>query len=105
VTLLNLYRALAYVTGVVLAFGVLVVIPLQLLGHPVLEAPVFIAHGWLYMAYVVVTLVLSTRSRWSIAMTIIVAAAGTIPFAVFFAEHKVVALANEKAAARERTAA
>ena len=60
-----------------------------------------IAHGWLYMIYVLVTLLLSLRQRWSITMTVLVALAGTIPFAVFFAEHRVVAMANAKAAAPE----
>ena len=98
--LLLLYRVLAYVTGVLLIVLVFVAVPVKYLGHnDVLVAIIGFAHGWLYMIYVLVTLLLSLRQRWSILMTILVAAAGTIPFAAFFAEHKVMELANAKAAA------
>ena len=107
--LLLLYRTLAYVTGVlliILTCGV----PLKYLATDesgpqhageLITSVVGFAHGWLYMVYVVVTLLLSLRQRWSIAMTILVALAGTVPFAVFFAEHRVMELANAKAAAPE----
>lgn len=107
--LLLTYRVLAYVTGVLL-IGLTVGVVLKYLladGSGPQEAGDWIAHivgfahGWLYMVYVLVTLLLSLRQRWSIAMTVLVALSGTIPFAVFFAEHRVVALADAKAAAPE----
>ena len=100
--LLLLYRTLAYVTGVLLIVLVFVGLPLKYIGDKdVVVSVVGFAHGWLYMVYVLVTLLLSLRQRWSILMTVLVALAGTIPFAAFFAEHKVVARANAKAAAPE----
>ena len=48
------------------------------------------AHGWLYMAYVVVTLWLGYIRRWPLLKMALVCIAGTIPFAVFFAERRVV---------------
>lgn len=109
VKLLLAYRVLAYVTGVLLIV-LTVGMPLkylatdgtdpQSLGDWITHVIGF-AHGWLYMVYVLVTLLLSLKARWSITMTVLVALAGTIPFAVFFAEHKVIAVANAKAAAPE----
>jgi integral membrane protein len=110
VNLLLAYRVLAYVTGVLLVV-LTVGVPLKYLttdasgpqqaGEWITHVVGF-AHGWLYMIYVLVTLFLSLRQRWSILMTVLVALAGTIPFAVFFAEHRVMELANAKAAARLR---
>ncbi len=111
--LLLAYRVLAYVTGVLLVV-LTIGVPLKYLttdgsdpqatGDWITHVVGF-AHGWLYMVYVVVTLLLSLRQKWSIPMTVLVALAGTIPFAAFFAEHKVMALANAKAAAPEGAAA
>lgn len=108
--LLLLYRVLAYVTGVLLVVLVFVGVPMKYLAEDgtgmqhfgeTVTAVVGFAHGWLYMVYVIVTLLLSLRQRWSILMTVLVALAGTIPLAAFFAEHKVVDVANAKAAAPE----
>jgi integral membrane protein len=117
VKLLLAYRVLAYVTGVLLIvltvalplkYGMSDGTDLQVLGDDITHY-VGIAHGWLYMIYVIVTLFLSLRQKWSIRMTILVALAGTVPFAVFFAEHRVMArvheLENAKAAAPEGAAA
>ena len=107
--LLIAYRTLAYVTGVLLIVLTVGVLLKYLLGEGTAaqEAGDWITHvvgfmhGWLYMVYVIVTLLLSLRQRWSIPMTVLVALAGTVPFAAFFAEHRVVAVANAKAAAPE----
>ena len=97
--LLTLYRVLAFTTGVLLIILVFVGIPLKYWGgQGIVVSVVGFAHGWLYMVYVLVTLLLSLKQRWSIPMTVLVALAGTIPFAAFFAEHRVMQLANAKAA-------
>ena len=106
--LLLAYRALAYITGVLLVLLVCVGVPLKYLAADGSGAQVFgddithlvgIAHGWLYMIYVIVSLLLSLRERWSIKMTVLVALAGTIPFASFVAENRVMARIKQKAAA------
>ena len=107
--LLLAHRALAYITGtllVVLTFGVILKYLTsdgsgsQKLGENITSVVGFM-HGWLFMIYVLLTLLLSLKQRWSIPMTVLVAIAGTVPFAVFFTEHRVVAMANAKAAAPE----
>lgn len=90
--LLQLYRVLAIVTGIGLVVLTFVGIPLQVFEHDeVVVQYVGIAHGWLYMAYVVVTLLLAYARRWKPLKAVLVIAAGTVPLAAFFAEHKVVA--------------
>ncbi len=53
-------------------------------------------HGFLYMVYIVVTLLLAERCRWKPLDALVVLAAGTIPFASFFAERRVTARVHEE---------
>jgi integral membrane protein len=84
------YRALAYITGVALVVLVFVGIPLRLGGHHQVVAVVGVLHGYLFPVYVLFTLDLSRRARWSFKRTALIALAGTVPFASFFAERNVV---------------
>lgn len=89
---LQIYRVLAYVTGVLLVLLLFVAMPLKYAAdRPGAVAVLGVAHGWIYMGYVIATFTLAYRSRWSAKKTLLVAAAGTIPFASFVAERRVVA--------------
>lgn len=88
--LLLIYRVLAFVTAIGLLILTFVGIPLQVFSHrDGVVLYVGTAHGWLYMAYVVVTLLLAYSRRWHLLKAVLVLLAGTVPFAAFFAEHKV----------------
>jgi integral membrane protein len=92
---------MAWVTGVLLLILVFVAVPLQIFGNDDrLVGIVGMAHGYLYMVYVVTALVLAYQARWRPGWTLLVLLAGTVPFASFVAERKVVA-----AVRRERTPA
>lgn len=86
---LTRYRVMAWIVGVML----LVLVAGMLLRYvfKVIDttAPVAIAHGWLYMIYVIVALDLCLRLRWPVLRMAFVVLAGTIPFVSFVAEHKV----------------
>lgn len=91
------YRVLALVVGVLLAFCSFVALPLryipaegsdlQQLGETL--SILWVAHGWVFMAYFVVTFLLARRLRWSIMFTILNLAAGLIPLLIFWVEHQV----------------
>ena len=86
------YRVLAYVVGVGLIILVLVGVPLKYLADsPGVVAVVGPLHGFLYMVYLVATVNLAFRARWSPVKTVLVMLAGTIPFVSFVAERKVTA--------------
>ncbi len=95
--LFQTYRVLAFIVGVLLAFCSFVALPLryipadgtdlQRLGETL--SVLWVAHGWAFMAYVVVTFLLSRRLRWSIGFTVLNLAAGLIPLLIFWVEHKV----------------
>ena len=49
-----------------------------------------IAHGFIYMAFVLVALILANESRWSLPFTVVTLLCGTIPFASFWAEARAI---------------
>ncbi len=91
------YRVMANVVGVLLIILILVGVPLKYLatdggGAQVLGENITtylgVAHGWLYMIFLVTAAMLARRARWSIAFTITTLLAGTIPVVSFWAEHR-----------------
>ena len=90
------YRVAAWVTGTGLVILVFIAMPLKyFFGQPLLVSIVGMAHGFLYMAYIVITLLLAERCRWRPVDALIILACGTIPLASFFAERRVTARVRE----------
>lgn len=96
--LFGIYRVLAIVVGVLLTILVFVGLPLKYLTTDgtslqqtgdTITTVVGIAHGWLYMAYVIVAFLLARRARWSLPFTLLALAAGLIPILIFWVEHRV----------------
>lgn len=95
--LFNAYRVLAFVVGVLLAFCALVAMPLKYLATEGSSLQQFgesasilwVAHGWVFMIYVVVAFFLSRKAGWSPGFTVVALAAGLIPLLIFWVEHKV----------------
>ena len=93
------YRFMAFATGVVLVSGCIALI-LQGAGVDHMKgvnAVLWIGHGWFYIAYVIVTFLLGVKLGWPLARMALVALAGTIPTASFFAEHFVTRAARAAA--------
>ncbi len=89
------YRILAYVTAVLLIPLVFVATPLDLWGGVKGPATVLgIAHGYLYMVYVVFAFEIAIKLRLPLLRMILVVLAGTIPFGAFFAERYVTRVWN-----------
>jgi integral membrane protein len=84
------YRVLAYVTAVLLLPLVFVATPLDLWSTVKWPATVLgIAHGWLYMLYVVFAFEIAVKLKLPLSRMLLVVLAGTIPFGAFFAERYV----------------
>ena len=89
-TALLAYRIAAWVTGIGLLVLVVVAMPLKyVFGQPELVAVVGVAHGFLYMIYIVCTLLLAERCRWKPLDALLILVAGTVPVASFVAERRV----------------
>ena len=94
--LFNAYRVLAIVVGVLLAFCTLAFVlkyaltegtGLQQFGED--ASVMWLAHGWIFMVYVVVAFLLSRRANWSIGFTLVALIAGLVPLLIFWVEHRV----------------
>jgi integral membrane protein len=82
---------MAWVTGALLLVLVFVAVPLKYLGDDArLVHVVGVMHGWLYMAYLVTAFLLAYQLRWPLWRMLLLLLAGTVPFASFYAEHRVV---------------
>jgi integral membrane protein len=89
-TALRNYRVAAWVTGIGLLVLVFVAMPLKyFFGEPRPVALIGMLHGFLYMAYIVCTLILAERCRWRPLDAVVILLAGTIPIASFVAERQV----------------
>ncbi|MFJ6572999.1 DUF3817 domain-containing protein [Streptomyces sp. NPDC091292] len=91
-SVLTRYRVMAYVTGVLLVLLCLSMIAkyvLDINGAADVTRVVSIAHGWLYVVYLVFAFDLGSKAKWPVAKQLWVLLAGTIPTAAFFVERKV----------------
>ncbi|MET7760807.1 DUF3817 domain-containing protein [Streptomyces sp. NPDC005336] len=92
-SVLTRYRVMAYVTGVLLillTIGVVAKYLLDMDGAAGFVSVVGIAHGWLYVLYLVFAFDLGSKAKWPFGKLAWLLLAGTIPTAVFFVERKVV---------------
>ncbi|MGB4324835.1 MAG: DUF3817 domain-containing protein [Candidatus Nanopelagicales bacterium] len=87
------FRIMAWVTGVVLASATVWALLGYLLwgyaddgGKPGLYSLLWVAHGWLYFAYLIAAVNLAFLLRFPILKTVALLLAGTIPFASFYAD-------------------
>ena len=95
--LFQVYRVLAFIVGVLLAFCALVAAPLKYLAAEGSDLQQFgesasimwLFHGWIFMAYVVVAFLLARRARWSMGFTVLMLVAGLIPLLIFWVERQV----------------
>ncbi|WP_341924865.1 DUF3817 domain-containing protein [Nocardioides psychrotolerans] len=94
---LTRYRIMATIVGVLLIVLILVGVPLKYLledGSSAQQAGEFIteylgvAHGWLYMIFLLTAFVLSRKAGWELGFTIVTLLCGTVPVLSFWAEHR-----------------
>jgi integral membrane protein len=96
---LTRYRVMAWTVGVLLIALVLVAVPLKYavgITEPV--AVIGTLHGWLYFAFFLTACDLALRARWSLAGTVGILVAGTVPILSFYAER----VATQRTRAGER---
>jgi integral membrane protein len=86
---LSRFRFMAYVVGVGLLLLVVGMAFKYLGDMPTMVRVVGPIHGFLYAIYLVLSVDLAIKSRWSIKGTLLVLLAGTVPFFSFYAERKV----------------
>lgn len=104
---LTRYRVMATIVGVLLIVLVLVGLPLneahrldpswfplgsnaQRLGDGI-STYLGVAHGWLYMLFLLVAFILSRKAGWTWRFTVLTLLCGTVPILSFWAERRATA--------------
>lgn len=83
------YRVMAYVVGVgllALCFSMIMEYVFDQDQYTAIVGPV---HGFLYIVYLVATVDLAIKARWSMKGTVLVMLSGVVPFISFVAERRV----------------
>ncbi len=112
---LTRYRVMAFVVGVLLVVLILVGVPLANFDgtgmwgifpstpeiwavgstpHDVGEAITTylgVAHGWLYMIFLISAFLLARKARWDLPFTLVTLVSGTVPILSFWAERRATA--------------
>ncbi|MFI2201765.1 DUF3817 domain-containing protein [Streptomyces sp. NPDC020192] len=91
-SVLTRYRVMAYTTGILLVLLCLSMIAkygLDISGAADVTRVVAIAHGWLYVVYLVVAFDLGSKAKMPVGRQLWVLLAGTIPTAAFFVERRI----------------
>ncbi|QLQ09126.1 MAG: DUF3817 domain-containing protein [Nocardioidaceae bacterium] len=95
-TLIKLYRPLALIVGVlllvatigsILKYGLPDGSGLQEFGESL--AILWVLHGWVYMLYFVIAVLLARKAEWDLKYTLMMLAAGLVPVLIFFVERNV----------------
>jgi integral membrane protein len=104
--LLAVYTVLATVVGLSIITLVVIGVPLKYVhavwpsvlpvGTPLQKLGAGInlylgtAHGFIYMAFLLVALMLALRARWPFGFTVVTLLCGTVPFLSFWAERRAI---------------
>lgn len=89
----KLFKFVAVAEGIsylVLFFNMLVIKPNDLVLYKTLLFPVGMAHGLLFMGYVLLAILIRDEQKWSLKDFFIVQLASLMPFATFYVEKKYV---------------
>lgn len=98
------YRVMATIVGVLLVVLCLIGLPLHYgylllpdlipkggaawqLGSDI-SAYLGVAHGWLYLIFLIMAFLLSRKAKWELPFTVVTLVCGTIPILSFWAEHR-----------------
>ena len=83
------YRVMAIITGVFLLVVTVQLVVREVFGPEILGSWVAIAHGWIYIIYLVTVVDMWSRLRWGPARLAGLVLAGVVPFVSFVVEHRV----------------
>ncbi|WP_298801397.1 DUF3817 domain-containing protein [uncultured Pseudokineococcus sp.] len=86
---LTRYRVMAIITGVFLLVVTVQLVVREVFGPEILGSWVAIAHGWIYIVYLVTVVDMWSRLRWGPARLAGLVLAGVVPFVSFVVEHRV----------------
>lgn len=99
------YRVMSGIVGVLLIILCLVGLPLHYLSPDGstaeaigdgISAYLGVAHGWLYMIFLIMAFLLSRKADWDLSFTAVTLVLGTVPVLSFWAEHRATTKVREE---------
>lgn len=88
--MLNIFKKTAFWEGISLLVLLFIAMPLKyMLDMPLMVKYVGMAHGILFIVYILLALLLSSKFKWSFSKLALVCLASIIPFGTFYIEKKV----------------
>ena len=93
--MLKIFKPVAFLEGISLLLLLFVAMPLKyFLNMPEMVRIVGMAHGILFIAYIVLATVLKVEEKWSLKKYLLVCIASVIPFGTFIVENKMLKSSN-----------
>ncbi|WP_267739723.1 DUF3817 domain-containing protein [Myroides injenensis] len=87
--MLKLFKIIAFLEGVSLLVLLFIAMPLKyILDKPEMVSKVGMAHGILFIAYIVFATVIKSDEKWSMKTYLLVCLASVVPFGTFVVEAK-----------------
>jgi integral membrane protein len=87
--MIKFFKYLALVEGYSFLVVLFLTMPLKYLGGILLPNKIVgMAHGFLFLAYVVVAILVAAQLKWNFKQTLIVLAMSVVPFGTFWMEEK-----------------
>lgn len=87
--MLKLFKIIAFLEGVSLLLLLFIAMPMKyFLNKPELVSSVGMAHGVLFIAYIVLATVLMMDKKWGLKVYALICLASIIPFGTFIVENK-----------------
>lgn len=89
--MLKIFNVVAFLEGVSLLLLLFLAMPLKyFFDKPFLVENIGMAHGILFIAYIVLATVIKFDLKWSIKTYLLVCIASVIPFGTFIVENKII---------------
>lgn len=87
--MLKLFKIIAFLEGISLLLLLFIAMPVKyFLNKPELVSSVGMAHGVLFIAYIVLATVLMIDKKWGLKVYALICLASIIPFGTFIVENK-----------------
>lgn len=87
--MLRFFKIIAFLEGTSLLLLFFIAMPLKyMFGNPDFIRPIGMAHGLLFIGYIIVAIMLKFEEDWNVKKFGIIALASIIPFGTFYIEKK-----------------
>ncbi len=87
--MLKLFKIIGFLEGVsylVLFFNMLVIKNISMEWYKIFLFPIGLAHGLLFISYIVLAIVLKMEQNWSVKKFALICLASILPFGTFYSE-------------------